>query len=99
MPASWRRASLAGRAVRGRWLGYLAAGIVFAATVGSWLVFVLIACGAIEVVLRTQIRTHRSLAVDPIPLLLAGVATTGVLASVVWVALKVGALSHMVVGS
>src|SRR5690349_5522361 len=48
IPASWRRAAQA----RARWVLYLAAGIVAAATIGPWLVLVLLACGAIE--LATQ---------------------------------------------
>src|SRR5436190_18751495 len=45
LPASWRRAPPAGRT---RWLAYLAAGTAAAATLGPWLVLVLLACGAIE---------------------------------------------------
>jgi chromate transporter len=47
IPASWARAS-GGRAQRARWAGYLAAGGVAAATVGPWLVLVLLGCGVIE---------------------------------------------------
>ena len=51
LPASWRRAGQA-RAARGRWIGYLLAGGVAAATVGPWLVLVLAACGFAEIAAR-----------------------------------------------
>ena len=57
IPASWRRAggtSAATRAAHGRWIGYLAAGGLAAATVGPWLVIVLAACGLAEVATRTR---------------------------------------------
>jgi chromate transporter len=50
-PASWRRA-----AARPRWVLYALAGTVSAATVGAWLVLVLLACGGIEVGLRRASR-------------------------------------------
>jgi chromate transporter len=56
IPGSWRRSggSNAGtRAVHGRWIAYLVAGGVAAATVGPWLVIVLAACGLAEVATRT----------------------------------------------
>ena len=60
IPASWRRAAGAGnpgtRAAHGRWIGYLVAGGVAAATVGPWLVIVLAACGLAEVAARTRPR-------------------------------------------
>jgi chromate transporter len=59
IPASWRRAggSTPGtRAVHGRWIAYLVAGGVAAATVGPWLVIVLAACGLAEVAARTRLR-------------------------------------------
>jgi chromate transporter len=45
LPASWRRARQASQA---RWLAYLAAGAAAAATIGPWLVLVLLGCGAVE---------------------------------------------------
>jgi chromate transporter len=47
VPASWRRAQ---RISRFRWPAYLAAGAAAAATVGPWLVLVLIGCGLAELV-------------------------------------------------
>ena len=43
IPASWRRTP-----ARARWVAYLFAGGLAAATVGPWLVIVLLGCGAIE---------------------------------------------------
>jgi chromate transporter len=53
LPASWQRAGQA-RAARARWIGYLLAGGVAAATVGPWLVLVLAACGFAEVAVKTR---------------------------------------------
>jgi chromate transporter len=64
-----------------RWVVYLVAGGVAAATIGPWLVLVLLACGIVE--LTTQRGATR----------LASPAAGGLL-SLVWVAFKVGALSY-----
>ncbi len=76
----------------GRRIAYLAAGGAGAATVGSWLVLVILGCGAFEL-LRSRMagRVHALPALVPLPLL-ATVATGG-LGSLAWVAFKVGALS------
>jgi chromate transporter len=133
--AGWSllRPSWENRRVTARWLLYLAAGLAAAATIGPWLVLVLLACGAIELASRTM--TAGGTTADPantsdantgyantsdagqggarpggtepngatdklrsfiaLPAVLAtGAAVTGgVLASVAWVAFKVGALS------
>jgi chromate transporter len=84
---------------QGRWAAYLAAGAVAANLAGEFLVAVLVACGLAE--WRFRRRAQGGDAPDPTgsgrgPLLLfvakAGVAA-GVLGSVSWVAVKVGALS------
>jgi chromate transporter len=67
---------------------YAVAGAAAAATIGSWLVFVLLACGAAELLRR------RAAAAALQPGLLLGVAGTGGLGALVWVAFKVGALSY-----
>ena len=87
LPDSRRRAASVAR-----WLAYLAAGGVAAATVGPWLVLVLLGCGAIELAIAIP-RTH-ALGVSPAPLLAAAAAASGGLLSLVWVAFKVGALSY-----
>jgi chromate transporter len=105
---SWRH-----RASAVRWPAYLAAGLAAAATIGPWLVLVLLGCGAIELLARhgphpgrnaadgggassggaasggAGTRLHGFLAAPAVVLAAGG----GVLASVAWVAFKVGALS------
>jgi chromate transporter len=95
-PASWARTQRQ-RASRARWLGYLAAGATAAATVGPWLVVVLLACGAIELAARRLTASGAGArALVPIPLLasIGAAVGGGVLLSLGWVALKVGALSY-----
>jgi chromate transporter len=89
LPASWRRAGLAPGA-RIRWCMYLGAGGVAAATLGPWLVLVLMCCGLVEVLVRAGGGLDRSMAV------LAGVAapSLGGLAALSWVSFKVGALAY-----
>ena len=91
MPASWHRAEHAGRAGRLRWIGYVAAGLLAAATIGPWLVLVLLACGAFE---ATRLARGRIPGLVPLPVLGIGTLGAGTLTSLVWVAFKVGALSY-----
>ena len=92
LPASWRRAPPASRR---RWLAYLAAGTAAAATLGPWLVLVLLACGAIELGAQRAAQTGgHARALAPAPPLAALVVGGGGLASLAWVAFKVGALSY-----
>jgi chromate transporter len=86
--AGWSlvRASWTGARVRLRWLAYLAAGGVAAATIGPWLVLVLLGSGLIELTLR---RRSALLGIGVVPL-----AATGGLPALAWVAFKVGALSY-----
>jgi chromate transporter len=89
-PPSWRRAGTTTPA-RARWAGYLLAGGAAAGLVGPWLVAVLVGCGLIEAVVGARPAAPRP------PAALAAVvplaATTGGLASLAWLAFKVGALS------
>jgi chromate transporter len=89
LPASWARTR-----ARVRWCVYAAIGGAAAATVGPWLVLVLLACGAVELVAQRAARGDgvRSIA-WPAAVAAATAATGGTLA-LVWVALKVGALSY-----
>jgi chromate transporter len=87
--ASLVRASRLRTPSRARWLAYAAAGGAAAALIGPWLVLVLLGCGAVELVLGRVVRPA-AVAVAPI----LATAATGGLASLVWVALKVGALSY-----
>ena len=94
---SWRN-----RASAVRWPAYLAAGLAAAAMIGAWLVLVLLGCGAIELLARrgarpgsggardgNGTRLHGFLAAPALVLAAGG----GVLASVAWVAFKVGGLA------
>src|SRR4029079_960308 len=100
---SWARAGKAGRARQARWAAYLLAGGAAAATIGLWLVLVLLGCGLTELALR---RPHGVAGQDGLgaaagkvrgmvmlPAFGAAAAGGGVLAGVAWVAFKVGALS------
>ena len=75
-----------------RWVAYLLAGGTAAATLGPWVVLVLLGCGSIELAIRRS--DGPPLSVFPLPLLAAVAATTGGLLSLAWVAFKVGALSY-----
>ena len=77
-----------------RWLGYLAAGVAAAATIGPWLVLVLLGCGAIELAAQHAGQDARAHGILAAPLLASGALASGVLLSVAWVAFKVGALSY-----
>jgi len=74
-----------------RWAAYAAAGGIAAATVGPYLVLVLLVCGAVELLLRRG-RTVAA-AFDPAAALLLAAVAEGGLGSLIWTALKVGALS------
>jgi chromate transporter len=90
LPASWRRAGDA-RTRQVRWVIYAVAGGVAAATVGTWLVLVLLGCGLAEVTISGGLRWPRGphgFVLSPL-----GVVATGGLGALAWVALKVGALS------
>jgi chromate transporter len=97
---SWKRASAREpvRAARLRWAGYLLAGAAAAATIGAWLVLVLLGCGIVELGWRNRRRpgaapvTAGTIARGVAPLFPAALGG-GVLAGVAWVAFKVGALS------
>jgi chromate transporter len=93
LPASWRRARTVSRI---RWPLYLAAGAAAAATVGPWLVLVLLGCGALEPAAGHHPRTGRELTATapPVPLAAAAAAGTGGLLALAWVAFKIGALSY-----
>jgi chromate transporter len=90
VPASWR-----GTVNRIRWSVYLLAGIAAAATLGPWLVLVLLACGVVELIVRHP-RQSSGLTALAVPMkpLAVGIAGVGVYLSVAWAAFKVGALSY-----
>jgi chromate transporter len=89
VPASWTRAR-----AHWRWAVYALLGSAAAATVGPWLVLVLLGCGAVELGCRHRYRGDR-LRSHTWPLLVAVVASTsGSVLALVWVAIKVGAMSY-----
>jgi chromate transporter len=94
VPASRRRIG-ALRREQLRWSAYAVVGATAAATIGTFLVLVILACGAIEIAVRARGRAvpPRSLAsLWPGPLL--ALVVTGGLGALSWVAFKVGALSY-----
>ncbi len=94
VPASWKRAG-AIRARRLRWLAYAALGGIAAATAGSYLVVVLLACGVAEILVRRRADPKPHGLSSMLPAIGAThVALLGGLGAVTWVALKVGALSY-----
>jgi chromate transporter len=106
LPGSWRRAREASPA---RWAVYLALGLAAAATLGPWLVLMLLACGLAELGAQRVPRRGGAVAVAPLagakgaaPIgagakgvtVIAAVAASGGLLALTWVAFKVGALSY-----
>ena len=96
LPASWRRARAVSRL---RWPVYLALGAAGAATLGPWLVLLLLGCGLLELAARaTRATGPGSAAVTPGSGLaagaIAGTVAGGGLLAVAWVAVKVGLLSY-----
>ncbi len=87
-PESWRRSP-----AHRRWVVYALAGGVAAATVGPWLVLVLLGCGVIEVACQSAGRDGR-VDVQLWPLAATTATATGGVLALVWVAFKVGALAY-----
>jgi chromate transporter len=68
---------------------------VSAATLGPWLVLVLLGCGLLELAVRRLQRGDGGLlGLAPVPLLATTAGTSGGLLALAWVAFKVGALSY-----
>ncbi len=65
---SWKRAA-SSRSQRPRWIGYLLAGGAAAATIGPWLVLVLLGCGVTELAVRHQRQAAGTHAITMFPLL------------------------------
>jgi chromate transporter len=81
-----------------RWAAYALAGGVAAATIGPWLVLVLVGCGLLELLIRRASREGAASLLVPLLAIrdatpLAAVTATGTVGDLVWMALKVGALS------
>ena len=93
IPASWRRAPQ--HSSRLRWMLHLLAGTAAAATLGPWLVLVLLGCGLVEVLAHhPPTLRHRHHTIAGLPAVVASGIGGGVLLSLAWVAFKVGALSY-----
>ncbi|MGA2837243.1 MAG: chromate efflux transporter [Acidimicrobiales bacterium] len=93
VPASWQRAG-AERGARARWIAYSVAGGISAATIGTFLVLVLIACGVIEIAIRAGRTGQSRQRVSALLPATALPAVTGGIGALCWVAFKVGALSY-----
>jgi chromate transporter len=85
----WRRAR---DRFAARWVAYVAAGALAAALAGTWVVVVLLACGALELAWRSRRRAGAAVLAWPAPLV-AAAGGAGTLA-LVWTAFKVGALAY-----
>jgi chromate transporter len=93
-PASWRRIGPR-KAEKARWVAYGLVGGAAAATVGPYLVLVLLACGATEIMVRRYGRPTSPGSVRAfIPAVILHGAAVGGLGALAWVAFKVGALSY-----
>ena len=94
VPASWKRIGTE-QAQRVRWVVYALVGGAAAATVGPYLVLVLVACGVTEIVIRRQGRpSSPGSARAFVPAVVLHGAAVGGLGALAWVAFKVGALSY-----
>jgi chromate transporter len=84
------------RGARIRWVIYFLVGIAAGATVGPYLVIVLVAIGVVEIGFERDWHQHPPRVASilaPLPLFIPLVGVTGLLA-LAWVAVKVGALSY-----
>jgi len=86
------RAHAAGR--HRPFIAYILVGAVAAATLGPWLVLVLLACGLLSLLLARRPGRDALVSASPLALLAAAAGATGGIAALSWTALKVGALSY-----
>jgi chromate transporter len=94
LPASWRRAGTR-RGPRTRWILFTLLGGTAAATLGPYLVLVLLACGLAEMAARSRRRgAHDLKGFGALPLAAIVSGGVGGIGALAWVALKVGALSY-----
>jgi chromate transporter len=93
--ASWRRVR-AGGSAHARWIVYFAIGALAGATIGAYLVLVLLALGLVEVGFQRDWHAQppRAAMSVLVPSLIPIGMSVGGLLAVAWVALKVGALSY-----
>jgi chromate transporter len=94
VPASWKRIG-SQHAQQARWAVYALLGGAAAATVGAYLVLVLVACGGMEILIRRQGRPLFGASARAfVPAVVLHGAAVGGLGALAWVAFKVGALSY-----
>ena len=94
VPGSWKRIGTK-RAQQVRWVIYALVGGTAAATVGPYLVLVLLACGLTEIAIRRQSSPRSSSSAQAvIPVVVVHSVAVGGLGALAWVAFKVGALSY-----
>ncbi|MCE3286530.1 MAG: putative chromate transporter [Gaiellaceae bacterium] len=79
-------------AIRWRFIAYALLGAASAATLGPWLVAVLVACGVAELGWRRL--AGGGLSISPFAAIAVVATSGGTIASLAWVAFKVGALSY-----
>jgi chromate transporter len=89
---SYRRAR-ENRARAARWAAYLSLGAAAAALIGAYLVLVLLACGLIELFLRSRAWPTLGVGNGSIGALVPTSISTGGIGALAWTAFKVGALS------
>ncbi len=87
---SWARAD--GR--RGPLITYILVGAAAAATLGPWLVLVLLACGLLSLLLARRPGRDALMSLAPLAVIAMAAGATGGLAALCWTAIKVGALSY-----
>ena len=94
IPGSWKRVGKQ-RAARSRWVVYALLGGVAAATLGPFLVLVLVFCGLTETAVHLRDRSTNGLrGAGFLPFAAVTAGGAGGMASLAWVAFKVGALSY-----
>ena len=95
IPTSWSRSRAATDRGWMRWIGYGVLGLLAAATLGPFIVLVLLACGLAELLIRVRPETTRTHSVGAVALFAWAVGSVpGVWTALAWVAFKVGALSY-----
>ncbi|HEX5925553.1 MAG TPA: chromate efflux transporter [Baekduia sp.] len=87
---SWARAGTR----RGPLITYILVGVAAAATLGPWLVLVLLACGLLSLLLARRPGRDALTSLSPLAAFATVAGASGGLAALCWTALKVGALSY-----
>ncbi len=79
---------------RGPLITYILVGAAAAATLGPWLVLVLLTCGLLSLLLTRRLGRDALTSLSPVALVAMVAGATGGVAALCWTALKVGALSY-----